>query len=326
MTAISYHDTVKELQGLDWSDDAPFARLEWFRLIEEAGHKPLFAMAREGDNALCLPLARKDDGLASLTNWYAFTSDVLRVGAVHVPTLAKSIADGLRTQTQRVTLSKLAKADCDLLANAFRKAGWVVFQGECDTNHILPVESRPYDDYLAARPGRLRTTLKRKAKKVETVLTTQFNAEDWAAYEAIYVDSWKPEEGDPALLRRFAELESAAGRFRFALARHEGEPVAAQFWTVDNGTAYIHKLAHRPSAEKLSPGTTLTAALMERVIDIDHVALVDFGTGDDAYKRDWMEEKRTRWELTCLRPEAPRNWPLLVKGFIRKLVSRPVSG
>ena len=149
---------------------------------------------------------------------------------------------------------------------------------------------------------------------------------DWADYEAIYADSWKPEEGDPDLLRRFAMAESDAGRYRFAIAHHDGAPVAAQFWTVDGDTAYIHKLAHRKDAQHLSAGTTLTAALFERVIDTDEVNWVDFGTGDDPYKRDWMEQVRMRWQLTCMRPASPRNWPLIAKAALRKLVSRTNGG
>ena len=212
------------------------------------------------------------------------------------------------------------------MAGAFRK-GWLGRLAlSCDTNHILRVQSRNYTEYIADRPGRVRTTLKRKAKKVDVTLATEFSLEDWAAYEEVYADSWKPEEGDPAMLRRFAETESTAGRYRFGIARHEGEPVAAQFWTVDSGTAYIHKLAHRESAKPLSPGTTVTAALFAHVIDTDAVTTVDFGTGDDPYKRDWMEETRTRWRLTCLRPSSLRNWPPIAKAAMRKLVSRNLAG
>ena len=107
---------------------------------------------------------------------------------------------------------------------------------------------------------------------------------------------------------------------------NDGEPVAAQFWTVEQGTAYIHKLAHLPSAEPLSPGTTLTAALMEQVIDHDKVAHVDFGTGNDRYKADWMEQVRPRYALTCLRPGNPRHWPELARWTIAKLVSRRPAG
>ena len=113
---------------------------------------------------------------------------------------------------------------------------------------------------------------------------------------------------------------------RMGLASKDGEPVAAQFWTVDDGTAYIHKLAHRESAKSLSSGTTLTATLLNHVIDADRVSLVDFGTGDDPYKRDWMEEKRRRWSLTCLRPEDPRNWPLIARRAFRKLVTPARNG
>ena len=92
-------------------------------------------------------------------------------------------------------------------------------------------------------------------------------------------------------------------------------------WTVDHGTAYIHKLAHLESAKPLSPGTTVTAALFEHVIDRDRVDWVDFGTGDDPYKRDWMELVRPRYRLSCWRSQDPRNWPAIGKAWLRKLVS-----
>jgi CelD/BcsL family acetyltransferase involved in cellulose biosynthesis len=91
---------------------------------------------------------------------------------------------------------------------------------------------------------------------------------------------------------------------------------------VENGTAYIHKLAHLESAKPLSAGTTLTAALFEHVIDRDRVEWVDFGTGDDPYKRDWMEQVRPRYRLTCWRLAEPRNWAAIGKALLLKLVSR----
>jgi hypothetical protein len=203
------------------------------------------------------------------------------------------------------------------LQRAFERAGWHVVREPCDTNRVLAVAGRDYATYLESRPGTLRTTLKRKAKKVEVTIATEFDPHIWADYEAIYAESWKPEEGDPALLRAFAEAEGAAGRIRLAVARHDGEAVAAQFWTVEEGTAYIHKLAHRESAKPLSPGTTLTAALLRHVIDVDRVELVDFGTGDDGYKRDWMDQARPRYRLQCWRRSDPRNWPAIAKASLR---------
>ena len=244
------------------------------------------------------------------------------------PALLLRLASDLADRASRITLSKLPDEDrtATRLESAFRMAGWWVHRERCDSNHVLPVAGRSYAEYLEGRPGQLRTTLKRKAKKVDVELLSGFDDTAWQAYEAIYAESWKPEEGDPALLRRFAEAEGAAGHLRLALARHQGEPVAAQMWTVENGIAYIHKLAHLESAKPLSAGTTLTAALFEQVIDRDRVEWVDFGTGNDPYKRDWMEQVRPRWRLTCWRPHDPRNWLPAGKAWARKLVSRSRAG
>lgn len=327
MTAICYHDTVNDLQGLALSGKGPFARADWFTLLEKSGLQPVLPTISDGTQTLSLPLMKGPHGLETLSNWYAFTWQALSTDDAS-PALLEDLARSLATQSSRIDLAKLADEDgtATRLETAFCNAGWAVFREACDVNHILHVNGRSYADYLASRPGPLRTTLKRKAKKVEIRISHAFNARAWAAYEDIYKASWKPEEGDPELLREFAEGESAEGRYLFGMALAEGQPVAAQFWTVDTGTALIHKLAHLESAQKISPGTSLTAALFEEVIDRQKVKLVDFGTGNDSYKADWMELTRPRYKLTCLRRSDMRNWPLLSKLALRKLVSGPAAG
>ena len=91
---------------------------------------------------------------------------------------------------------------------------------------------------------------------------------------------------------------------------------------MENGTAYIHKLAHLESAKPISPGTTLSAALFEHVIDRDNVTLVDFGTGSDSYKADWMEQVRPRFLLDALDPAQPAAWPALAKRAARAILAR----
>ncbi|MGN3973114.1 GNAT family N-acetyltransferase [Tsuneonella sp. SYSU-LHT278] len=307
MSAVSYHDTVNVLQAAD-ADCGPFERTEWFTLLAEAGQAPLVARAGNAE----LVLTEANGRIEAYRNWYAFT---WRPRGDNLVLLA-SIARNLRDRTHRVTLWPVPNEDgsADRLEQAFRIAGWHVRTEPCDHNHVLPVRGRSFADYWAARPGRMRTTLKRKGKKVEVEIFDRFDPDAWAEYEAIYAESWKPEEGDPAFLRRFAQAEGAAGRIRLGVARtHESKAVAAQFWTVEDRTAYIHKLAHREDASALSAGTTLSAALFERVIDHDRVELVDFGTGDDPYKRDWMEVDRPRYRIDCLDPRQPKAWPALAK-------------
>jgi CelD/BcsL family acetyltransferase involved in cellulose biosynthesis len=41
---------------------------------------------------------------------------------------------------------------------------------------------------------------------------------------------------------------------------------------------------------------------MERVIDVDGVCEVDFLSGDDDYKRDWMSHRRERHGIVVFNP------------------------
>ena len=301
---------------------SPFERGQWLALLEEyCGLKPLIAVAGEGEARAVLPLQQLGDRLEGLGNWYSFTVKPLLTKGALGPGLLRAIAADLRTKAWRVTLAPLPDEDGStlLLNEAFRSAGWRVRREQCDINHVLEVRGRSFADFLASRPGPLRTTLKRKSGKVEVKLLRHFDPAAWADYEAVYAASWKPKEGSPAFLRAFAQAEGQAGRLRLALAYAEGRPLAAQFWTVESSTAFIHKLAHTEEAKPLSPGTTLSAALFEEVIDRDKVSLVDFGTGDDAYKRDWMEQARPRFRLDCLNPSMPKAWPHIAKAILLHL-------
>ncbi|MBW8784780.1 MAG: GNAT family N-acetyltransferase [Novosphingobium sp.] len=331
MVAIAYHCNLREVQGdpevaalLDSpAQAAPFDRLAWWQgLADTCGMDALMAVARNGSGVAVLPLRHEGRSLEALANWYSFrVRPVLSPGA-DACGLIGELASDLARRTAAIRLAPVPDEDgsATMIAAAFRAAGWSVASEACDVNHILRPAGRSFTEYLAGRPGPLRTTLRRKSSKSEIAIYQSFNADAWDEYETIYEQSWKPREGSPAFLRSFAEAEGAAGRLRLGIARVGGNAVAAQFWTVEGGTAYIHKLAHLKAARHLSPGTTLTAAMLEQAIDRDRVELVDFGTGDDPYKRDWMEEVRPRYRLEMLRPGAPANWPRFARRTARRLV------
>lgn len=337
MIVVSYHDDLKEVQGDSAlavllaapAAAAPFDRLEWWRgLQEECGLNPVIGVARDGSQRVAIAFHRAARDLLTLSNWYTFRVRPIVSPDADAEALLLALASDLAGEAPRISLAGLPDEDgtASSVEKAFRQAGWAVFRSVCDTNHILKAGDRSYADYIESRPGQLRTTLKRKAGKVQVTIESHFDPASWAAYEAVYAQSWKPEEGSPAFLRRFAEAEGAAGRLRLGVARHEGEPVAAQFWTVEAGTAFIHKLAHTEASKPLSPGTTLSAALFEQVIDRDKVELVDFGTGDDPYKRDWMEQVRPRFRLDMYCPGWPGNWLAMGKQAVRRLARREAHG
>ncbi|WP_227711126.1 GNAT family N-acetyltransferase [Novosphingobium ovatum] len=316
---------------------APFDRLDWWAGLQaHCAMRPVLAVARNGAGALALPLAQGQGELTALANWYTFRVAPVVSGTPDRAALLQALARDLARRTGRITLTHVPDEDgsASAIAAGFRGAGWLVRMVVDDTNHILHLRGRDYATYLAARPGPLRTTLKRKAKKVACTIHTAFSDAAWAEYEAVYAQSWKPEEGAMAFLRDFARAEGAAGRLRLGLAHAldgtqegvaPGTPLAAQLWSVEGGTAFIHKLAYVESAKPVSPGTSLSAALFAHVIDGDGVTMVDFGTGDDPYKRDWMEEQRPRYRLEMVRLDQPGQWPRLAVHCARSWAKRLVG-
>lgn len=321
---VSYHDSVSKLQAFDHLARSPFDRSDWYGLLARFGTQPLVAMAEQGRDAAALPLTRTASGLASLNHWFAFAWRPLAAPGPEGDALLLAIARDLRRQAPSVTMDYLPEehGTAERLRAAFRKAGWLTRMEPRDVNHVLDVGQRDFATYWAQRPGPMRTTLKRKAKKVEVEILVEFDSSAWQAYVEIYNRSWKTGEKDADLLEAFARREGALGHLRMGVARHEGVPVAAQFWTVERGTAFIHKLAYDEEFKRLSAGTTLSAALFEHVIDIDAVATVDFGTGQDGYKRDWMDTERLRYTLTCIDPLQPAAWRLLARKLADRLASR----
>ena len=63
-------------------------------------------------------------------------------------------------------------------------------------------------------------------------------------------------------------------------------PIAAQIWIVAHRKAGIFRLAYDESWSKY--GSILTAYLMKHVFEVDQVEEVDFLTGNERYKQDWM--------------------------------------
>lgn len=305
---------------------SPFDRMQWFDLLAAhgfAGEGRLDARGTAGDAAALLPLRVERPGhFESLTNWYSFAIRPLYVGAGDRAAALADLFRTLRGQGMRLSLYPVRDEDRGAISAALRTAGWWTKAAPAGDRHWLDLGDMDHDAWWESRPGALRSTVRRKEKKgvVDIALSTRFDPDAWAAYQHIYAASWKPEEGHPALLRAFAEAESERGTFRMGLARIAGVPVAAQFWTVEDGTAFIHKLAHVEDSLKASPGTLLSAALFHHVIAIDQVRRVDFGTGNDAYKRDWMNRHEPLWRIEAFNPSRLAAWGPAFKAFARNLL------
>jgi Acetyltransferase (GNAT) domain len=306
----------------------PFDRALWFDRLAAmhwAGTPRRDAHGSAAGSDVWLPLVAPAPGArVSLANWYSFAFRPQFSGSTDPAAQAMALTDlfgTLRQSAAQLDLFPVPEVDGSsaMLRNALLAAGWWVTAQPEGHSHWLDLAGLSHDQWWADRPGALRSTVARKGKKgiVDICIVAHCDPEIWAAYERIYAASWKPGEGNPALLRAFAGDEGQAGRIRLGLASIDGVPVAAQFWTVENGCAFIHKLAHVEDSVKASPGTLLTAALFRHVIDIDGVRRVDFGTGNDPYKRDWMNRHNRLWRIRAFNPSRPTVWPAAVAAMIR---------
>jgi CelD/BcsL family acetyltransferase involved in cellulose biosynthesis len=182
---------------------------------------------------------------------------------------------------------------------------WFPFEFFSFGNWYEPVR-QTWAEYLAERRSNVRSTIKRMSKKfaadggvLEVVTRLEDMAEGIAAYEKVYAASWKQPEPFqdfmPGLIRSCAEK----GVLRLGVARLNGEPVAAQAWIVAHGRAEIYKVAYDEVFKQYSPGTLVTALLIEHVMEVDHVTEIDYLIGDDPYKKIWMSERRERWGIVA---------------------------
>jgi len=185
-----------------------------------------------------------------------------------------------------------------------------------------------WDAYLEARPGPLRETIRRKSRacarmpevRIEVVSGRDALAPALEAYESVYARSWKQPEPAPGLAAALLPRAAEAGALRLGVMWSGSQPVAAQYWIVKNGVATVLKLAHDDAWRALSPGTVLTAHMIRRLIVEDMVQDLDFGRGDDAYKRSWASLRRQRIGVLLAPVWRPHGAAILFRHDVGKLL------
>ena len=296
-----------------------YDRIEWFRLNAVHGvarGRPIVARARGGDGACWLFLSAEGRRGTIFGGWYTLAFAPIFSGVAE-GRLVVAIARGLRERFGRITLAPVAEASRALLVEGFADAWWVRTEIS-SANWVAHTGGEDFTTYWARRPSQLRNTVRRKQRDsgFEIAIRDRFDAAAWADYEAVYAASWKPEEGSPGFLRALAEQEGAAGTLRLGIARRGGRAVAAQLWTVERGVATIHKLAYVADERAASPGTVLSEAMFRHVIERDRPDTIDFGTGDDAYKADWMDEKRPLYRIELFNRRSAIGWAGMMRASL----------
>jgi CelD/BcsL family acetyltransferase involved in cellulose biosynthesis len=292
------------------------------------GGEPVFAVCRAGGRVAAifpLLLLRRERELQSLTTpytclWRPLLADPLPAELLR----AAGAAFGRFCRSWPAVRLDALEADWPGLApllTGLREAGLAAKTFEQFGNWHEAVGGRSWQQYLHSRPGALRETIRRKLRRAagETTFAILRRPEELidgiAAYESVYRRSWKAPEPFPGFNPALMRAAATSGLLRLGLLRSGAEAIAAQLWIVANGAASLLKLAHDEAFKLLSPGTVLTALMIRELIEgepgCEHVAELDFGRGDDGYKRLWASGRRRRIGLLLLNPRRPRGLALI---------------
>ena len=264
-----------------------------------------FAAGNADGDTVILPLKlnRRAGRVESLGNFY--TSDWAPIvperggAALLAAILSELAADNDLLEIRLGPLREDSPARTPLLA-ALEATGWTGQHNYfCFGNWYHLVASQHYADYMNARPSQLRNTVARRTRqfldaggKLEMVTGGPALESAITDFTSVYQASWKRPEPYIEFIPGLARLAAERGWLRLGIARLNDRAIAAQLWLVAHGTAYIFKLAYREDAAAQSPGTVLTGFMLEAALDSDRVHTIDYLSGDDRYKRDWMTGRR----------------------------------
>ena len=277
-------------------------RCGWFEALVETtlapGERAVLAVAREAGTVIAaLPRVQTAEGMRALsapyTTRYAPALANLE-GARLLGARAREYAGGV------LRLDAVDAGDPGQAAyiEGLAASGLAVARYDHFVNWFESVTD--FDSYWSRRPSRLRTTVRRKLLQASNAgagfrcFRSEFD-DAVAFYQDIYGSSWKAEEPHPDFIPTL--VRKLAPEVRLGVMTLAGEAVAAQIWLVRGRKATIFKLAHRESTADHSPGTLLTHWMAQTLLREDALTEIDFGRGDDTYKRDWLGYSRIRTGL-----------------------------
>lgn len=314
----------------------PHLGLSWFSLLAETAMPRGIKLALLPCGNAWLPMMSRQEAtgcLEGMANFYTPLYGLVNgdaVDQVAMERLFRSWRSVKGPNELRFAPMDPHGKDFQCLSSCLRKAGWWVSDYFCFGNWYHPVISGGWHAYLAGRPGHVRNTITRAERKLARagVCNIDIIQHPGAALEGaikafvdVYGKSWKAQEPFPDFIPALCRMAADQGILRLGVLRLNQQPIAAQLWLVAYGTAYIVKLAYDPAFAHFSPGTVMTASMFRRVIDEDQVLCIDYLIGDDAYKADWMTERRERWGVVAFNMKKLRGISGAVRHALGKLLS-----
>ena len=324
--------------------DSLFLSLPWFENLTaialEDEQSIVLACVVDGKKVMAILPLLKSAGNAwfSLKHRYTSLYSLLIFDSVHVEVqhqVLTCLSQGLSELPIDAFLLEPVSDNDNKLNDLQRVMETVGFSCERFFRHynwIYRVHEQSYQDYIAARPSKLRNTISRKKRKLERehghdicIFTGDEVPQKMHDYYGVYNSSWKATEQYVDFLNAIVMSFSMQGWSRLAILYVKEKPIAAQLWFVLHGKANIFRLSYDEAWKQYSPGSILTGFLMEYVLDTDKVEEIDFLTGNDAYKQDWMSERRECFMLSCVKKEKQKNSFTLIAENLKSILKSILS-
>lgn len=322
----SFSDLAAQVPGLFACEAQDlFASPAWFATLHAHGFAadmPLRILVA-GDPAerslLALPLAGAGE-IVSLANYYSCLYAPITCGPEFDPQALEAVLRHLRRARGRPALLRIAPLDgaaafARALPPALAAAGYLTDRYFCFGNWYLAVDGRSYATVFAGLPAALRNTVQRRLRRLSREGAWSIDIEAGcgpaletaiADFSSVYAGSWKEPEPFPRFIPELCRMAAAQGWLRLGVLKLGTRPIAAQLWLHHREKSMIYKLAYDQAFERFSPGSILTAAMLRNAIDTDHATEVDYLSGDDAYKREWMSHRRSRIGIVAFDPATLR--------------------
>ena len=312
----------------DPSTGSLFSTRDWYRCViatalPASSHPSFILCQQDGQPRALFPLETHNDGTwKSLTTPYTCLYQPLITRDATAATIRRIGRTFARFCRARASV-RIEALDPDWpglqpLLDGISSMGLVPLRFDHFGNWYEPFAAGSWDTYLRSRDGALRETVRRKLGKALRDKTIRFDligggAEletGIAAFEDVYARSWKEPEPFPDFNASFMHAAAAMGILRLGVLRQGETPIAVQYWVVTGNettrrTGSVLKLAHDEAFKPISPGTVLTALMIRSLLEKDGVTELDFGRGDDPYKRQWVGRRRQRIGLIIANPLRP---------------------
>ena len=288
----------------------------WYEVVAKHGvekdWQPRIYASEHAALLCCVPRLGRPREIHGCCNMYTTEHSILGDDRVpeSVQQLATDVARNSRS-TDAVVLPGLNRSDPYFAAAlaGLIDAGLITKPYFCWATWYEPTAGCDFSAYLATRPSILTNTWRRKQGALERSSRVVFRGsqemtvEDFiAVYEDVCRRSWKAAEPFPAFMPNLIRLANREGALRFGVLDADGKTIAAQFWIVWARRATIYKLAYDEKWRQFSPGTLLTMHMVRHVLERDRPDEIDFGRGDDPYKKIWMSNRRERWGIEAANP------------------------